>query len=53
VSFALNMMLTSDEGSAHAKTEMAAWMSEIGFRDVESRALPAPNPHSLVLGKKP
>jgi hypothetical protein len=52
VSFALNMMLTSDEGSAHAKTEMAAWMSEIGFRDVEARPLPAPNPHSLVLGTK-
>ena len=53
VSFALNMMLTSDEGSAHAKTEMAAWMSAIGFRDVEARSLPVPNPHSLVLGRKP
>lgn len=52
VSFALNMMLTSDEGSAHAKTEMAAWMSEIGFRDVQARSLPPPNPHSLVLGSK-
>ena len=53
VSFALNMMLTSDEGSAHAKTEMAAWMSEIGFRDVQGRNLPPPNPHSLVVGTKP
>src|SRR5881227_938755 len=53
VYFALNMMLTSDEGSAHAKTEMARWMEEAGFRDVAVRNLPAPNPHSLVTGIKP
>jgi len=51
--FALNMMLTSDEGSAHAVTEMARWASEAGFRDVNVRELPKPNPHSLVLGTKP
>jgi predicted O-methyltransferase YrrM len=51
--FALNMMLTSDEGSAHAVTEMARWMSEAGFRDVNVRELPKPNPHSLVVGRKP
>mgnify|MGYP006147810541 CR=1 FL=1 len=27
VYFALNMMLTSRDGSAHAKTEMARWMA--------------------------
>jgi hypothetical protein len=53
VSFALNMMLTSAEGSAHANTEMAAWMTGIGFRDAEIKKLPPPNPHSLVLGFKP
>ena len=47
------MMLTSDEGSAHAKTEMARWMSEVGFIDVQTRELPKPNPHTLVLGTKP
>jgi predicted O-methyltransferase YrrM len=51
--FALNMMLTSDEGSAHAVTEMARWMSEAGFRDVNVRELPKPNPHSLVIGTRP
>jgi hypothetical protein len=51
--FALNMMLMSDEGSAHAKTEMARWMADAGFRNVEIRDLPAPNPHSLVVGIKP
>jgi cyclopropane fatty-acyl-phospholipid synthase-like methyltransferase len=53
VYFALNMMLTSDEGSAHAKTEMAAWMRQAGFDGVEIRNLPPPNPHTLVLGRKP
>jgi predicted O-methyltransferase YrrM len=51
--FALNMMLTSDEGAAHAVTEMARWMSGAGFRDVDIRELPKPNPHSLVVGAKP
>ena len=51
--FAINMMLTSDEGSAHAKTEMADWMRMAGFTGVEVRDLPPPNPHSLVVGTKP
>jgi ubiquinone/menaquinone biosynthesis C-methylase UbiE len=50
--FALNMMLTSHDGSAHAKTETARWMSEAGFTQVEVRDLPPPNPHSLVIGRK-
>ena len=52
VYFALNMMLTSAEGSAHARTEMARWMTETGFADVQMRELPKPNPHTLVLGTK-
>jgi len=51
--FALNMMLMAEHGSAHAKTEMAAWMREAGFTQVEVRDLPPPNPHSLVIGFKP
>ena len=51
--FALNMMLTSRDGSAHAKTEMARWIAEAGFVQVEVRDLPPPNPHSLVVGIKP
>ena len=53
VYFALNMMLTSRDGSAHAKTEMARWASDTGFTHVEVRDLPPPNPHSLVIGFKP
>lgn len=51
--FALNMMLTSAEGSAHGKTEMAEWMGSAGFRDIEIRDLPKPNPHSLIIGTRP
>jgi predicted O-methyltransferase YrrM len=53
VYFALNMMLTSAEGAAHAKTEMARWMSSVGFVDVGTRELPKPNPHTLVVGTRP
>jgi len=53
VYFALNMALTSYEGAAHAMTEMAAWMRDTGFVGVETRPLPKPNPHTLVIGYKP
>jgi cyclopropane fatty-acyl-phospholipid synthase-like methyltransferase len=53
VYFALNMMLTSEHGSAHARTEMADWMRGVGFTDVSIRDLPKPNPHTLVIGTKP
>jgi hypothetical protein len=53
IHFALNMMLTSNEGSAHAKTAMARWLSEAGFEHVQVKDLPPPNPHSLVVGTKP
>jgi hypothetical protein len=32
---------------------MAAWMRQAGFDGVEIRNLPPPNPHTLVLGRKP
>lgn len=51
--FALNMMMMCEDGSAHAMTEMAAWLSQAGFGKVETRPLPAPNPHTLVVGIKP
>lgn len=51
--FALNMMLMSEHGTAHAHTAMARWLTEAGFVEVEVRPLPRPNPHTLVLGRKP
>jgi hypothetical protein len=53
ISFALNMMLTSESGSTHAKTAMARWLSDAGFERVDVRDLPPPNPHSLVVGHTP
>jgi len=53
LSFALNMMLTSNHGSAHAKTGMARWMQEAGFTRLDVRPLPPPNPHTLIVGFKP
>lgn len=52
-SFAINMMLTSNHGSAHAKTEMARWMEANGFRNITMNDMPKPNPHTLILGIKP
>lgn len=51
VQFALHMMLTSDHGSAHAKTEMAEWMRGAGCVEVDVRPLPPPNPHTVLLGR--
>ncbi len=53
VHFALNMMLTSDDGSAHAMTEMADWMRDAGFTGVVTQPLPKPNPHTILTGTRP
>jgi precorrin-6B methylase 2 len=52
-SFALNMMVTSDHGSAHARTAMERWMAANGFRDIAAHEMPRPNPHTLIIGVKP
>jgi hypothetical protein len=51
--FAINMMLTAEHGTCHARTEMAAWMKTAGFVNVEIKPLPPPNPHTLLFGTKP
>ena len=51
--FALNMLLTSEHGSAHARTETAAWMRGAGFADITVRPLPPPMPHVVLLGVRP
>ncbi len=51
--FALNMMLTSDDGGAHAETEVADWMRAAGFVAVEAEKLPPPMPHSFLRGRRP
>lgn len=51
--FALTMFLTSAHGSAHATTEMAAWMRAAGFVDVTPKPFPPPMPHVALVGTKP
>ena len=59
MSFALNMMLTSDHGSAHAKTEMARWMTEAGFVERRRAAAAASQPphargrHQAIVAARP
>lgn len=51
--FGLNMMLTAPDGGVHADADVARWMHDAGFGEVEARAFPPPMPHRLVLGTKP
>lgn len=51
--FALTMLLTSEHGAAHARTEMAAWMAKAGFTGVAVKPLPPPMPHVVLLGTRP
>jgi SAM-dependent methyltransferase len=51
--FALNMLLTSQHGSAHALTEMLAWVAQAGFVDVKSKPFPPPMPHTVIQATKP
>jgi hypothetical protein len=47
------MMLTSDHGSAHAKTEMTRWLVANGFDRIQVHDMPKPNPHTLIIGTRP
>jgi 3-hydroxy-5-methyl-1-naphthoate 3-O-methyltransferase len=48
--FGLNMMLSAPDGGVHADSEVARWMEEEEFRDVERRPFPPPMPHRVVTG---
>lgn len=48
--FGLNMMLSSPGGGVHSDADVATWMREAGFRDVEQRPFPPPMPHRVVIG---
>jgi hypothetical protein len=50
--FALNMMLSSDHGSAHAVPEMSRWMTEAGFSRIDVKPLPPPMPHTILTAVK-
>jgi hypothetical protein len=47
--FALNMMLTSEQGSTHSRPEMLQWMADAGFTNLKSVILPPPMSHVALL----
>jgi hypothetical protein len=49
--FALNMMLTSEHGSAHSWAEAADWLKEAGLENITVRHLAPPSPHTIVCGQ--
>ena len=48
--FGITMMLTAPHGCVHADAEVASWMSNAGFNDVERKPFPPPMPHRVVTG---
>ena len=50
--FGLNMMLTAADGGVHADADVHAWMADAGFAQLQTKSLPPPMPHRLVLGVK-
>jgi len=48
--FGITMMLTAPQGCVHADADVAAWMSDAGFKNVERKPFPPPMPHRVVTG---
>ncbi len=50
--FGLNMMLTAPDGGVHADEDVASWMQDEGFAEINKVAFPPPMPHRIVTGVK-
>jgi len=50
--FGLNMMLTAPDGGVHADEDVAKWMEDEGFHDINKIPFPGPMPHRIVTGIK-
>ena len=50
--FGLNMMLSAPDGGVHADADVADWMRDAGFADMQMRHFPPPMPHRVVMGCK-
>lgn len=50
--FGLNMMLTAPDGGIHADADVAGWMKDCGFTDIDRQHFPPPMPHRIVTGVK-
>ena len=50
--FGLNMMLTAADGEVHADEDVANWMKQQGFAEINKISFPQPMPHRIVTGIK-
>lgn len=50
--FAVNMLLTAENGGVHTDADVKRWMQEAGFQQLETKNFPPPMPHRLVYGFK-
>jgi hypothetical protein len=50
--FGLNMMLTAPDGGVHADADVASWMEQQQFGDIDKLDFPPPMPHRIVCGIK-
>jgi len=50
--FGLNMMLTAPDGGVHADADVASWMQQQHFGDINKADFPQPMPHRVVSGIK-
>ncbi len=50
--FGLNMLLTAPDGGVHADADVADWMREAGFENIDVAEFPPPMPHRVVTGRK-
>ena len=50
--FGLNMMLTAADGGVHADQDVADWMRDSGFYDIQRQNFPPPMPHRVVIGSR-
>ena len=51
LTFAVNMLVATDEGDTYSFKEISGWLAEAGFED--ARTLPAPGPSPLILANRP
>lgn len=50
--FAINMLLTAENGRVHPDVEVMNWMLDEGFEGMECKLFPSPMPHRVVFGYK-
>jgi len=49
--FAINMLLSAENGRVHADSDVKNWMADAGFEGIECKNFPPPMPHRLLAGR--